>query len=225
MEYTNNYRHNLTCFWRQFYSRWTIPIGYHVHHIKPKCTFANKNDPGIHHPRNLIALHPDDHVSIHSCRGDVLTKNFITSTVGRIASEEEKNKHRGKNNGMYKKSHTAESCRLISENRKGKCVGNDNPAKRPTVRKILSEGKMGDKNPMYNKSPSIDTRIKMSEAHIRNRNGMYDKTHTAESIQKMKDNCKKISVTINGIFYKSKREACNSLSITYYELSKILKIK
>ncbi len=73
LKYTNNYRRNLELYWRQFYPNWTIPKGYHVHHIKPKGEFKDKNDPRIHHPRNLIALHPDDHITIHECRGD----NFL----------------------------------------------------------------------------------------------------------------------------------------------------
>ncbi len=77
IHYTKNYRRNLILYWRQWYPDWTIPIGYHVHHIKPKGLFKNKKDPGIHHPRNLIALHPDDHISIHKCRGDKAIGNFI----------------------------------------------------------------------------------------------------------------------------------------------------
>jgi len=66
----SNYRLNLTRYWQQFYPLWKIPIGYHVHHIKPKSLFKDKDDPRMHHPRNLIALHPDDHISIHKLRGD-----------------------------------------------------------------------------------------------------------------------------------------------------------
>ena len=42
----------------------------------PQCTFFN-DDSFKHHPKNLIALHPDDHLSIHKCRGDVLACNFL----------------------------------------------------------------------------------------------------------------------------------------------------
>jgi len=45
----------------------------------------------------------------------------------------------GKNNPMYGKRHTEDSKRKISENRKGKCTGNDNPSKRKEVRKKISE--------------------------------------------------------------------------------------
>lgn len=91
--YTNDYRKNLEMYWQQFYPDWQIPAGYHVHHIKPKCTFEDENNPRIHHPSNLIALHPDDHVSIHKCRGDKqLAGSFITSIVGRKVTKKSKKK-------------------------------------------------------------------------------------------------------------------------------------
>jgi len=69
-----NYRKNLTLYWQQYFSGYQIPKGYHVHHIKPKTT------GGDNHPSNLIALHPDDHISIHKCRGDNVANNvFIIS--------------------------------------------------------------------------------------------------------------------------------------------------
>ena len=97
--YSNNHRHNLTIYWRQFYPNWTIPKGYHVHHIKPKCTFADKNDPRIHHPRNLIALHPDDHQTIHRCRGDHQLANGILSVRHAIRTTEHTEKIAAANRG------------------------------------------------------------------------------------------------------------------------------
>lgn len=92
VRYINDPRVNITRYWQQFYPQWAIPKGFHVHHIKPRCTFEDQNDTRINHPRNLIALHPDDHYTIHKCRGDSVTKNFITSIVGRKCSEETKQK-------------------------------------------------------------------------------------------------------------------------------------
>ena len=70
-----NYRRNLELYWQQFYPNWKIPKGYHVHHIKPRSLMRDDND--VHHPTNLIALHVDDHVTIHKCRGDKPIGNFI----------------------------------------------------------------------------------------------------------------------------------------------------
>jgi len=80
-----NYRKNLEIYWRQFYPEWSIPEGYHVHHIKPiSCG-------GSHHPSNLIALHPDDHQSIHRCRGDGVCVGYM-GILGRKHSEVTKEK-------------------------------------------------------------------------------------------------------------------------------------
>ena len=67
--YNKNYRKNLTLYWKQFYPNWSIPKGYDVHHIKPRCLW-DKEEIEQHHPKNLIALHPDDHYSIHNNRGE-----------------------------------------------------------------------------------------------------------------------------------------------------------
>lgn len=83
VEYNNNARRNLTLFWKQFYPQWEIPTGFHVHHIKPKCTFEDRDDLRIHHPSNLIALHPDDHLTIHRCRGDKwIQEHFVMRVAG-----------------------------------------------------------------------------------------------------------------------------------------------
>ena len=88
--YTDNYRRNLINYWRQYFPQWDIPKGYHVHHIIPVC------EGGTHHPKNLIALHPDDHVSIHRCRGDKVSDSFILIGslvgIGKKRSNETKNK-------------------------------------------------------------------------------------------------------------------------------------
>lgn len=52
--------------YRQVYREYwgSIPRGFHVHHIVPK------SEGGSDEIKNLIALHPDDHISIHLNRGD-----------------------------------------------------------------------------------------------------------------------------------------------------------
>lgn len=69
---STNYRKNLELYWQQYYPNWSIPDGFHVHHIMPRKA-AEKlgwTEEQINHPKNLIALHYDDHVSIHKNRGD-----------------------------------------------------------------------------------------------------------------------------------------------------------
>jgi len=102
-------------------------LGYHVHHIKPKSTFEDKNDPQIHHPRNLIALHPDDHISIHKCRGDKQSMNFIRAikpgykhSSKTLLKMSKSLKGRISPCGMQNKRHTQESKDLISKNHRGR---------------------------------------------------------------------------------------------------------
>ncbi len=95
-----DHRKNITLYWQQYFPKYKIPKFYHVHHIKPKCTFEDKNDPMIHHPRNLIALHPDDHQSIHRCRGDIRLANGILSVKQMIRTKEHTNKIADANRGQ-----------------------------------------------------------------------------------------------------------------------------
>lgn len=107
MTYNNNPRSNLRLYWRQFYPNWEIPEGFHVHHIKPKCTFEDPSNPKIHHPSNLIALHKDDHWTIHRLRGD---KNVNWPFINVI--------------GQKKQPHTEETKKKISQANKGKTAWN-----------------------------------------------------------------------------------------------------
>jgi len=83
--YSNtNYKQNLIKYWRQFNPLYKIPKGFHVHHIIPKL-IAKQNgweDAKINHPKNLIALHPDDHISIHKNRGDKLKNHNYLHLLG-----------------------------------------------------------------------------------------------------------------------------------------------
>lgn len=96
------YRKKLTNYWRQLYPSWTVPKGYHIHHIKPRC-LGGTNDA-----KNLIALHPDDHESIHRCRGDKCVRGFLS--IRRF----------GGYNPMYGKKHTDKSKKKMSEQHKNR---------------------------------------------------------------------------------------------------------
>ena len=155
--YTKNYRRNLELYWQQFYSLYKIPVGYHVHHIKPKSVFENKDDLAVHHPRNLIALHPDDHWAIHRCRGDVQIKGWIFSIAGRKGiktgphSEERKQNiskaKKGKVANRNGYTHSAETRMKLSKSKTGvkitpmSAIGRQN----------ISSSKQGNKNPAYGK--------------------------------------------------------------------------
>lgn len=75
----------------------------------------------------------------------------------------------GEKHPMYGKHHTDESKIKMSENRKGKCTGENN----------CNYGKLkGKDNPMYNKHHTEESKRKMSENHYNcsgKNNGMYGK--------------------------------------------------
>ncbi len=154
-EYSSwNYRRNLELYWRQLYPNWEIPAGYHVHHIKPKCTFEDKANTRINHPSNLIALHPDDHASIHKCRGDKhISTQFIISVVGRVMSAESKDKISKARLGLPSPL----------KGRKGKVPST-------TTREIWARQRTGRKHTSDTKNKMSETRtgVKKSKEHIYN---------------------------------------------------------
>jgi group I intron endonuclease len=149
--YNGNYRKNLITHWRQFYPDWDIPTGYHVHHIKPKAL------GGTHQPKNLIALHPDDHVSIHRCRGDKINDKFILVA-----------RRHGKNHPMYGKKHSEETRLKMKEVHKD-ITGKNNPmyGKKHSeeTKKKLSKQKTGKNHPFYGKTRPEETKQKMKQNH------------------------------------------------------------
>lgn len=76
-----NYRKNIVKFLRQFDPDYSIPKGYHVHHIVPKSEAKRLGwtKEQINHPSNLMVLSPEDHIQIHIDRGDKITKNLFLS--------------------------------------------------------------------------------------------------------------------------------------------------
>ena len=165
--YTKDYKYNIIKYWRQYYPVWDIPKGYHVHHIKPKCTFDDKDDPRIHHPRNLIVLHPDDHQTIHRLRGDL-----------RAA-------HGGFLN-MRGYTHSTETRAKMKE-----AAINRPPQSRATKNKrsqsLLGKPKSDEhiKNIVAARegwTHSEESKKKISVSVSGSSNGMYGKTHSVESI-------------------------------------------
>jgi len=112
--YTNNHRLNLTRYWQQHYPNWSIPIGFVVHHIKPQ------SEGGSHNPKNLIALHPDDHVSIHKCRGDKFAHNWFTVMKDYKHSEETKKKIKQTNIDFWNSDKSISAKKKIREANKGR---------------------------------------------------------------------------------------------------------
>ena len=183
--YTNNYRRNLELYWRQFYPHWKVPSGYHVHHIKPKSTYADKNDPRIHHPRNLIALHPDDHASIHRCRGDLRSANGGFMHM-RDYKHSEETKSKMKESAKHRPPQTQASRNKRSIAMKGKSKSPEHVAKMVQTRTARN-----------NWGHSDETKLKMSIANSGTANGMYNKKHSDESRAQMSATSKSKSKEAN----------------------------
>jgi len=144
--YSDNYRQNLINHMHQFDPSWSIPDGYHVHHIIPQCL------GGTHDPSNLIALHPDDHISVHKLRGDKISDNFFLVT---------KNIY-GENNPFYGKKHTEETKLAISKSKKGRCGGEKHPL---WGKKHSAESKEKNRQSNLGKKHTEETKIKMRKPH------------------------------------------------------------
>ena len=156
-KYTKNYKANLIMYWQQFYPGWKIPKGYHVHHIKPVCTFEDPTDLRIHHPRNLIALHPDDHSTIHALRGDALAASLIWSMKGRVVSKETKAKMSQTHKTRKRKPLSAAHKRKLSKANKGKTYSHTEAAK--------AKMRASAKNRPPRPSVTAETRQKISLAN------------------------------------------------------------
>ena len=164
-----DYRKNLILYWQQYFPDWSIPVGYHVHHIKPKCTFEDKNDPCIHHPRNLIALHPDDHAAIHKCRGDVMPKSGIFRMLDYKHSNESKQKISKALSGRTLKPFSDEHLVNMSKAQLGKKntlehIKKVADANRGSKRSAETKTLMSKSQLALNKVNSTETKLKMSKA-------------------------------------------------------------
>ena len=131
-----SYRRALVEYRRQYEPDWDIPVGFHVHHIKPKSL------GGTDHPTNLIALHPDDHVAIHRHRGDRVNESGFHvmadylyhnphPCLGKKLSEETKRKI--SKSHMGKPKHTPKSKAKISAIKLIQNKGSSNPRSRKWV--------------------------------------------------------------------------------------------
>ncbi len=210
LRYSNNPRRNLELYWRQYFPEYTIPAGYHVHHIKPKCAFEDKADPCIHHPRNLIALHPDDHVTIHKCRGDTWIKEkFLLSVVGRKLSEETKAKISKAQKG---RSMSMEQRMQISKTTKGRP---GKPCSEITKQKIREA-----RTDQIMKPLSEETKRKIGLAN----SGPNGRTfsHSATTKLKMqKSNKTRIPVLIDGVNYASANAAAKTLGFAHSKIKRL----
>jgi group I intron endonuclease len=118
---------------------------------------------------------------------------------GRISSSR-KGKYTGEDNPFYGKTHTGESIEKIRKYKTGRKLKPHSEESK----KIMSEGKKGELNPMFGKDFSKEHRDKLSEAHI--------KRHKTT----VHPNEKVILNTETGIFYFGTKEAAESCNMNVY---------
>lgn len=126
--------------------------------------------------------------------------------------------------------HSKKTKENYSINRRGKRIGEKNPMFGKThsieSRKKMSFPQYGENNPMYGKTHSEETRKKISEKNSNNKNPMYGKTHSEETRKKMSEKAKgrksknSKKITINGVTFNSLTEASKILKISLYKINK-----
>jgi hypothetical protein len=132
---------------------------------------------------------------LKNCHSKETLKKISESQTGRLTSVETKRKiglkSKGKNNGMYGKTHTKEVCEFISKNNKGKFTGEDNPfyGKHHTkeTKHKLSLKAIGRSSGFKGKTPSNEAKKKISEARkgkIPWNKGISTSEETKEKIRK-----------------------------------------
>ena len=153
---------------------------YHNHHITPKYLLKHKSKEFINDSSNIISLTTIEHSYIHLWLYRLLGNNedLYASKIlfkikdktlndlsgennlffGKTHSEETKQKmsdnhhdYNGSNNPNYNNKWSNEQKNVISKQNKGKLTGDKNPSKRLEVRKLISESKLGAKNPQSKK--------------------------------------------------------------------------
>ena len=133
-----------------------MPKGHHIHHID--------GDRKNNHPDNLQCCSPEEHWLIHYTQGDIraLHGKFIqgASAAGKLGAAASRQSEKWRQSIRKPKTkgkigkwiRTPENSAKMSAIRKGKNTGDSNPAKRPEVRKKISEKKMGNQCGLGNKS-------------------------------------------------------------------------
>lgn len=148
-----------------------IPKGYHIHHID-----GNHSNNEI---SNLICVSPEEHHNIHLSQGDIVALNgkFIQGASkagkkGGIKSRprwQEGNKKKTLSDAL-KKTYTENGGSKL----KGKSISDSH-------KKNISIAVTGEKNPMYGKNHTNETKDLLSDigkTKVGELNGFYGKSHT-----------------------------------------------
>lgn len=134
-------------------------------------TYLDKNVGGF----NMAPANGGDLISNHPNKQEIILKRSaaVRNTINNMPIDERQAKYgrNGKNNGMYGRKHSTGSKEKMSQNLKGKYLGDKNhfygkTHSDETKKKISSKmtGRMvGESNPFYGKTHSEETKKKISE--------------------------------------------------------------
>lgn len=95
---------------------------------------------------------------------------------------------------------------------------------------LVRSNNLGNKNPMYGKSMSMDNKKKLSERNAGSGNPFWGKKHTPESLDKMKKNIKKkygkdnsssVKIEINSVIYDTIKDAMKMTGLSYKKINKL----
>jgi hypothetical protein len=198
----------------------------HTHRIIPG--YAG----GQYESDNISFLTPKEHKIIHYIRyrlfgnrADVYSYIKLQGTFsGHTHSSETKKKisnaTKGAKNHFFGKKHTAESRNKIKKARATQVISLEHKQR-------LSESFAGEGNPRYGKTVLPTTRNKISEAN-RGKRRSEEVRALLSSQRKGKftggKNPGACPVTVNGITYGCKKQACHELNISLYHLNKLISL-
>lgn len=180
------------------------------------------NSFSVLYNESKIANYGGDLISKHPNRDKILENRSktIRKNISKLTKEERKIKYGrpGEQNGMYKKTHTSEARKKISEALKGK------PGNR--LNKTFEELYGEEKAKKMKKQISENAKKRTGE-----KNSFYSKKHSEEAKEKMRQakkgkkpvNCKKIIV--DNLEYESLAEASRALNIPVPTISYRIKSK
>lgn len=138
--------------------------------------------------KQLIAeLKTNDPKFGYNISGGADGREKVAESTRRLMSEQRKGKFAGANNPYYGKKHTEKERKIMSEKSKGRFVG--------------------DKSPLYGKHPSDETRAKMSKSR-------KESALVQEHMQKMnKAKAKPVLCVETKIIYESARQAARETGL------------
>jgi len=198
--------------------------GLHNHRIIPGYA-GGKYEPG-----NVTLLTPKEHRIIHYIRyrlyghrADIysyikLNGSFSGHTHSKETKEKISNAAKGSKNHFFGKTHSSESRKKIKIARSKQKISEQHKQR-------LSNLFSGEGNPRFGKPVSKITRDKISSANMGKRRSESVKA-LLSSQRKGKQtggkNPAACPVTLNGITYSCKKQACIDLNISLYHLNKLI---